>query len=207
MPARTLALLSIVLGAAAAGWILVARESDSMMMGGAASYLGIWVAMTVAMMLPSAAPTLLLVDRLARSATLPFALGYAVVWTAVGVAAYVVTSRLSWHATAALLVAAGIYQVLPLKRACLRRCRTPLAFLRAHAGEPPLLVGARHGALCVGCCAGLMAVLVALGMSSLVWMAVVGLAILWEKTLPHGERVATASAFALVAGGAWTAFA
>src|SRR5206468_145214 len=121
-----------------------------------------------------------------RAATPLFALGYLVAWTAFGVVAYLVTSRIEWHATAALLVAAGIYQVLPLKRACLRRCRNPLAFLRAHAGDPPLVLGTRHGVFCIGCCAGLMVVLLALGMASPAWTAVVAVAIAIEKTWSHG---------------------
>jgi predicted metal-binding membrane protein len=199
--ARRIGVGASLLGVAALGWAYVAREGGGMMMAGVAPYLAVWVAMTVAMMLPSAAPTLLLVDRLSPAATPLFGLGYLVVWAAVGLAAYAVSMRVSWHATALLLVAAGVYQVLPLKRACLRRCRSPLAFLRRHASEPPFLVGARHGVLCVGCCAGLMTVLLALGMSSLVWMTVVGVAILCEKTLPHGERLAAATAVALVGAG------
>jgi predicted metal-binding membrane protein len=176
-----------------------------MMTGGAPAYLGIWVAMTAAMMLPSSAPMLLLVDRLSHSATPPFALGYVATWAAAGIAAYVATSRLHWHAAAAALVAAGLYQLVPLRHACLQRCRNPLAFLRAHASEPPFLVGARHGAFCVGCCAGLMVLLLVVGMTSAVWMGVVGLAMLVEKTAPHGERLALPTAAALVTAGVWAA--
>ncbi len=204
MTARRIRIGASVLAVSGLGWVVVASDGNAMM-GGPASYLGFWAAMTVAMMLPSAAPTLLLVEALSRRAAALFALGYLLVWTGVGGVAYAVSMRVSWHATAALLVAAGVYQALPLKRACLRRCRHPLPFLRRHAGEPALVVGVRHGALCVGCCAGLMTVLLALGMSSLAWMAAAGALIAWEKVLPHGDRVATASAAALVGAGIWTA--
>jgi predicted metal-binding membrane protein len=203
--ARRIGVGATVLALAVLGWAVVARKGDGMMMGGTGSYLGIWVAMTVAMMLPSAAPTLLLVDTLSRRAAPFFAVGYLLVWTALGALAYAVSTRVSWHPTAALLVAAGVYQVSPLKQACLRRCRHPLAFLRRYAAEPPLAVGARHGAFCVGCCGGLMVVLLALGMSSLAWMAAAGAVIGAEKLMPHGERVAAASAVALLGAGGWMA--
>jgi predicted metal-binding membrane protein len=195
---RTVAVLLVV---AAAGWVAVAARGP-MMMDGALPYLGTWIAMTVAMMLPSAAPMLLLVDRLSPSATTPFASAYLLVWAAVGIAAYAWTSRVTLGGTALVLAAAGVYQLLPAKRACLRRCRHPLPFLRDHSGERPFVVGLRHGAFCVGCCAGLMAVLVALGMASIAWMVVVGAVILAEKALPQGEALATASAVALLGAAA-----
>jgi predicted metal-binding membrane protein len=193
-----------VLAAAAVGWAVVVDRSESLMMdGGAFPYLALWVAMTAAMMLPSAAPMLMLVDRMAHRATPLFGLGYVVSWTAFGTAAYIVSSGIDWHGTAALLAGAGVYQLLPFKRSCLRRCRNPLAFLRAHASEPPFAVGVRHGAFCVGCCAGLMVVLLALGMASIVWMAVLSLVIAVEKTWRRGELLAPASAVALLSAAAW----
>jgi predicted metal-binding membrane protein len=207
MTAGRLGTAALLLGLVAAAWALLVARADSMMMRGPLSYLGVWIAMTVAMMLPSAAPMLLLVDRLSRRATPWFALGYLLAWSAFGAGSYFVTSHIGWHEPATLLVAAGVYQALPLKRACLRRCRQPLAFLRRHADDPALVAGIRHGAFCVGCCFGLMVALLALGMASLVWMAVAGLAILGEKTLPRGEWLAPASAFVLVGSGAWLAIA
>jgi predicted metal-binding membrane protein len=146
--------------------------------------------MTAAMMLPSTVPMLLLVDRLHRGAVPPFAIGYLVAWTIFGVAAYEVGMRIGWNDAGVLLIAAGVYQVLPLKRACLRRCRNPLAFLRAHGRRGPLLTGIAHGAYCVGCCLGLMLAVLAIGIASVTWMAVAAAAILAEKVLPHGELVA-----------------
>jgi predicted metal-binding membrane protein len=200
--------LAVVLATATLGWAIVVDHSDTLMMdGGALPYLALWIAMTAAMMLPSAAPMLLLVDRLSHRATPLFALGYVASWTAFGVLAYLVSSNVDWHATAALLAVAGVYQLLPLKRSCLRRCRNPLGFLRAHSGEPPFVVGVRHGAFCVGCCAGLMVVLLALGMASIVWMAVLALAIALEKTWRRGELLAAASAIALLSAASWMVLA
>jgi len=202
--ARRIGLVSALLGVVVLAWALVLKQTDGMMAAGIWPYLSLWVVMTVAMMLPSAAPMLLLVDRLSSSAATPlFAVGYLLAWTAFGAAAYWIGSLFAWPATGALLVAAGVYQVLPLKHACLRRCRNPLGFLRDHAGESPLRVGIIHGAYCVGCCAGLMVVLLALGMMNVVWMALVAAAVLAEKLLPGGERLAPASAVVLVASGAW----
>jgi predicted metal-binding membrane protein len=198
--ARDIGVVSSALGLAALGWAVVIAQRNLMAMT-LPSYLGIWIAMTAAMMLPSAAPMLLLVDRLSHRATPGFLAGYLVAWGAFGFAAYEVSSRVRWHATAALLVAAGVHQLLPLKRECLRRCRNPLAFLRSHADEPPLAVGIRHGMLCIGCCAGLMVVLLALGMMSLVWMTAVGGAILAEKVLPLGEHLAPVTGIGLIGAG------
>jgi predicted metal-binding membrane protein len=203
---RDIGVISWVLGIAAVGWAIVVEQRDLMAFT-MPSYLGIWIAMTVAMMLPSATPMLLLVDRLSHTAMPGFMAGYLVAWGAFGLAAYEVTTHIHWHVTAALLVAAGVHQLLPLKRACLRRCRNPLAFLRSHADERPLAVGIRHGALCVGCCAGLMVVLLALGMMSIVWMTAIGAAILSEKVLPVGERVAALTGAGLIGAGVMVAIA
>jgi predicted metal-binding membrane protein len=202
--ARRIGLGSALLGVFVLAWALVLVQTNGMMAAGIWPYLSLWVVMTVAMMLPSATPMLLLVDRLSgASATPRFLGGYLIAWTAFGAAAYLVGSLVAWPATGALLIAAGVYQLLPVKQACLRRCRNPVGFLREHAGEGPLRVGVVHGATCVGCCAGLMVVLLGLGMMNVLWMALVGAAILAEKLLPHGERLAPLSALALVASGTW----
>ncbi|HXH97116.1 MAG TPA: DUF2182 domain-containing protein, partial [Gaiellaceae bacterium] len=106
-----------------------------------------------------------------------------------------------WVAGATLLLAA-VYQLTPLKDACLGKCRSPLGFLlgswrSGHAGA--LRMGARHGAWCVGCCWALMASLFALGVMSITWMAVVAGLIAVEKTLPW-RRVATWGTAALLLG-------
>ena len=104
-------------------------------------------------------------------------------------------------------MAAGIYQLTPLKAACLRHCRSPLHFLlggrRGTVGA--LRAGVGHGGYCVGCCSGLMLALFALGVMSLAWMAVVAVVVLAEKALPRGFAVARVLAVCLLAGGIWVA--
>jgi predicted metal-binding membrane protein len=176
-------------------------------------YLGIWVTMTVAMMLPSAVPAARHVARLARGVpTLFFTAGYLAVWTCYGLLAYgvfrLVTSFdfgwLAWdrggpYAAGGVVVAAGLYELTPLKRLNLRRCRSP-----RHPGSA-LGSGLAHGLDCVGCSGALMAVLFVLGVMSLSWMTVVAVAIFAEKVLPHGPRLAPLFAVALVALGFWVA--
>jgi predicted metal-binding membrane protein len=189
-------------------------------LGGLRWYLGIWVTMTTAMMLPSAAPTALLVARVSRGApTGIFSAGYLAVWTAYGLAAYgvfrVVTSFdtgwLAWDASGryvagGAIAAAGIYELTPLKERCLRRCLRPLDYVRRN-GEPrrPLRIGLAYGLYCVGCCIGLMTALFALGVMSILWMAVVAGVIFAEKVLPHGMRLSRVVAPALVLLGIWVA--
>jgi predicted metal-binding membrane protein len=184
-------------------------------------FIGIWLTMTSAMMLPSAAPTTLVYARLGTGArTALFVAGYLVAWCGFGVAAYLLSraareaapsfvawdERGPWIAGAAL-IAAGLYQLTPLKRACLRHCRSPLHFLlhRRDGHLAAASTGLVHGGYCIGCCAGIMVALFALGIMSVFWMAVAALAILVEKTLPGGEVFARMLAFGLVAVGGWIA--
>jgi predicted metal-binding membrane protein len=176
-------------------------------------FLGIWVTMTAAMMLPSAAPAARHVARIARRApTLLFAAGYLAVWTGYGLLAYgvfrLVTSLdigwLAWdrggpYVAGGAIVAAGLYELTPLKRLGLRRCRS------APHGGNAVRSGLAHGLDCVGCSGALMAVLFALGMMSLFWMAVVAVAIFAEKVLPRGPTLAPVFAAAMVALGIWVA--
>src|SRR4029450_5661962 len=137
---------------------------------------------------PSVAPTVALYSKLkhtrAVGAPLLFACGYLLVWSAVGLLAYALAlfgavlawdNAGRWVAGATLLVAAA-YELTPLKDVCLGKCRTPLGFLLGSWRDGlsgSLRMGARHGAWCVGCCWALMASLFALGVISVVWMAVV----------------------------------
>jgi predicted metal-binding membrane protein len=182
-------------------------------LGGLWWYLGIWVTMTAAMMLPSAAPAARQVARLARHLpTLFFTAGYLAVWTGYGLAAYalyrLVTSFdldwLAWdgagpYVAGGVIVAAGLYELTPVKRLSLRRCRS------AHHPGSAFRSGLAHGVDCVGCSGALMAVLFVLGVMSLFWMAVVAVAIFAEKVLPRGPRLAPMFAVALVALGIWIA--
>jgi predicted metal-binding membrane protein len=215
MTSRALGVGSALIGVSLIAWAVVVHQTQGMDtgpsadLGGLAWYTGLWVAMTGAMMLPASAPTVLLVDRLSRSATPRFLAGYLVAWTAYGLAAYGLARAIAaagvGHSGAAgpLIAAAGLYGLTPLKRACLKHCRHPLAFLMRHASLGPVRTGVVHGGYCVGCCAGLMVVLFAVGMMSVFWMVVVTAVIAAERIAPFGERLVTPIGVALVAVGCW----
>jgi predicted metal-binding membrane protein len=214
--ARSRTAILLVAGAAVAWAVVVTRmrgmdAGPGTDLGGLGWYLGIWVTMTAAMMLPSTVPVAGAVARLARrNRTVLFVVGYLTMWTVYGLAAYGLyrflssldTGWLAWDErgpwlAGAVIVAAGIYELTPVKRWSLRRCRS------ARHPENPLRSGLAHGLDCVTCSGGLMAVLFVLGVMSLFWMALVAVAIFAEKVLPHGARLATALALALVALGVW----
>jgi len=185
-----------------------------------------WAVMMVGMMAPSATPAMLLfagaqarrAGGRARLAVPMFALGYALVWLGFSACAALAQWALhdasllsasmaasSQHVGGAILCAVGVYQWLPLKRACLVRCRSPLAFLMARWRDGPLgalQMGLRHGAWCVGCCFALMAVLFVVGVMNLLAVAVLALFVLVEKTGPAGVAVARAGGVLLIAAGA-----
>jgi predicted metal-binding membrane protein len=220
-------LVALLLGAALVAWIVTVQRMRGMDagpgtdLGTLAWFLGIWVTMMAAMMLPSTAPTVLMFARSRGSGqTWLFMLGYLLAWTGYGLLAYAIyrairaedPSFLAWDergpwVAGCALALAGLYQLTPLKTACLRHCRSPLHFLlRGRAGRlGAVWMGFEHGGLCIGCCAGLMLALFALGVMSLFWMAVVAAAILIEKVLPGGESFARLLAVALVALGLWVA--
>jgi predicted metal-binding membrane protein len=179
-------------------------------LGTLAWFVGVWVVMTAAMMFPSVAPTVALYSRMTKSrspvAPLLFASGYLVAWTSVGVVALAVATAggrisgdlLSWDragrwVAGATLIVAAVYELTPLKDVCLGKCRSPLGFLLGswRGGlSGAVQMGTRHGAWCVGCCWALMASLFALGVMSVVWMAVVAALIAFEKLIPS-RRTAT----------------
>jgi predicted metal-binding membrane protein len=216
--ARRRTAILLVAGAAVA-WALSVERMRGMDagpgtdLGGLGWYLGIWVTMTAAMMLPSAVPAAGHAVRVAgRNTTVLFVAGYLAVWTVYGLVAYGLyrflssldTGWLAWDergpwVAGAVIVAAGIYEVMPLKRRGLRRCRG------ATHPQSPLRSGLAHGLDCVTCSGGLMAVLFVLGVMSLFWMALVAVAIFAEKVVPHGARIATPLAVGLVALGVWVA--
>jgi predicted metal-binding membrane protein len=172
-------------------------------------FIGLWVVMMAAMMFPSVAPTVALYARMTRLRSpmrpLLFAAAYLVVWTAVGLVSYGLFevgktwfgSQLAWTAggrwvAAAVLAVAAVYELTPLKNVCLGKCRSPLGFLLGNwrDGETGAAeMGAKHAAWCVGCCWALMAALFALGVMSLVLMAVVAALITAEKTIPWRRPV------------------
>jgi len=216
-PTRTMLLLS---GLVVAAWAVTVERMQGMDagpgtdLGGLGWYLGIWVTMTAAMMLPSEAPAALLLARLRRGLpTFLFVAGYLTVWTAYGLAAYALfrivtsfdTGWLAWdeggpYVAGAVIAAAGVYELTPLKQLCLRRCRSP------HPDGPALRSGLASGLHCVGCSGGLMAVLFALGVMSVFWMVVVAGVIFAEKVLPQGLRLTRAVAIAVLVLGIWVAF-
>jgi predicted metal-binding membrane protein len=185
-----------------------------------------WTVMMVAMMVPSATPMILafLVVNQNRSGThrplVPvgiFLLGYLAVWTAFSAVATLTQWGLHQAAflsttmavtspalNGGLLIAAGTFQLTPLKRACLKGCRTPLSFLMSEWREGAagaFFMGLRHGASCLGCCWILMGLLFVAGVMNLFWVAVIALVVMAEKILPKGEVLAHIAGIVLVAAG------
>ncbi len=178
-----------------------------------------WTAMMVAMMIPATLPLILLYrvfagDRLspgrARVCTAALLGGYVAVWVVAGLPVYAyalaaeAVGRFAAVLPAVLLVIGGVYQFTSLKRSCHARCSNPLLFL-AHKWKPgaagALRLGALHGLDCLGCCAGLMVALVALGMMNLALVFTAALVVFAEKTLPNSHRIARLLGVLLVAGG------
>jgi predicted metal-binding membrane protein len=176
--------------------------------------------MMAAMMFPSVAPTVALYSRMTkqRAPLLPlgFTTGYLLTWAVAGVLAYAIGVSINsmapdllaweqagrWTAGATLIVAA-VYELTPLKDVCLAKCRSPLGFLLGSwrgGWSGAVQMGAKNGAWCVGCCWALMASLFALGVMSIVWMAVVASLIAAEKIVPW-RRVAHGTAAVLLAVG------
>lgn len=185
-----------------------------------------WSVMMIGMMLPGATPMILLfamVNRKKREAGHPFvptgafALGYAGAWTAFSLFATI--GQWALHGAAllspmlagtsavlagALFIAAGTYQLTPLKHACLKNCRSPLHFIMTrwrNGGGGALRMGLEHGAYCVGCCWFLMGLLFVLGVMNLLWVAALTILVLVEKAVPRGEWTARISGVAMLAGG------
>ena len=182
-----------------------------------------WCVMMVAMMVPSAAPMILAFLSLNKRrqgtagpavSTYLFLLGYVLVWSLYSAGAtlaqwglheavlispaMVVTSPLL---TGFLLVAAGIFQWTALKKRCLTHCRSPLAFLMSKWREGrwgALAMGFEHGGYCVGCCWILMALLFAVGVMNLFWVAAIAIFVMGEKLLPYGEQIGKIAGVGLV---------
>jgi predicted metal-binding membrane protein len=153
-------------------------------------FVGAWALMMVAMMLPGAVPAIM---RRARAdgivAVLHFAGAYLAVWVLVGLAVYVFYRPHGDKAAAAVIIAAGLYELTPLKRECRRQCRKRLRS------------GLRFGVYCVGSSIGLMATLAAIGLMSVTWSAVVAVLISAQKLLPLRASTDVAVAVALLALG------
>jgi predicted metal-binding membrane protein len=195
--------------------------------------IAMWWIMMIAMMTPSAAPTILLYARVHRyelargkvqdndAPTGAFAAGYLLVWLAFSVAAttllwaleraelisaMMMGSRSRWL-SGAVLLAAGLYQLSPVKNACLAHCRSPTAFLSRHwrpQARGALRLGAMHGAYCVGCCWMLMALLFVGGVMNLAWIAALAILVMIEKVAPAGQWVSRGAGIALICWGVAT---
>jgi predicted metal-binding membrane protein len=174
-----------------------------------------WAAMMVAMMVPSAAPAILLFAKVHRHALGPnitppataILAGYLGCWFGfAGLAAELQLALgnamiVGHSAAAALLIAAGLYQLSPLKDACLTRCRSPALFLARHYRPGvwgAVRLGLLHGAYCVGCCWLLMALLFVGGVMNLGWVALLTLLVAAEKLLPGGQWIARISGAGLI---------
>jgi predicted metal-binding membrane protein len=218
----------ILLLIAAVAWVDVIRSSlgapDMMMtmfmpmtMTDGLVFVASWTVMMTAMMLPSAIPMIGLYDATQRgeATTVPkgvpvavFTLVYLVMWAVSGIPVYVANTflmalspRAFAYGVTAILLAAGVFQLSPLKRACLRVCRSPLGFLLGHwrAGlRGSLALGWSHAMYCLGCCWALMLVLVAAGAMGLAWVLLIAAIVAAEKLLPRGEWIARATGGAFV---------
>ena len=193
-----------------------------------AATLAMWMVMMVGMMVLRAPRRLMLLfdalrmhgdpaRRRDRRATTLFAAGYVLAWGAFSVLA----TTAQWALTASkllvgdddrqspafagsLLMIAGAYQFTPLKTACLSQCRSPAEFLVKH-GRPgplgPLLMGLQHGVQCIGCCWALMALLFAIGVMNLLWVAALAVFVFIEKLAPAGPLVGRVGGFLLICAG------
>jgi predicted metal-binding membrane protein len=187
-----------------------------------------WWVMMVGMMLPSAAPMILTFATLQRRKrdrdepyvpTAMFVAGYLIAWGAFCLAATAAQWELQRSALLSPMLGlasplfggvyfifAGIYQFTPLKNVCLRHCRSPFAFVLNHwrdGWDGALRMGTSHGAYCLGCCWVLMALLFAVGVMNLIWVAAIAAFVFAEKLLPGGVWVGRVGGSAMAAFGLW----
>jgi predicted metal-binding membrane protein len=176
-------------------------------------YVGAWLAMTVAMMLPTVSPLVAMFARMTEgrsnrdSLLALLILGYLSIWTVFGLLAHsldmalraiaVATGPLNfngWAIGAALVGVAGAFQFSRLKYHCLEQCRTPLSFIAGHwrgasARRQSFMLGLRHGLFCIGCCWAIMLLMFVVGTGSLGWMLAIGAVMATEKNAPWGPRL------------------
>jgi predicted metal-binding membrane protein len=179
MPAVTATALTGTLGPAAGCWVISVWQMNGMGMGTATqlgslgAFIAVWVAMMAAMMLPGAAPAVLRRAHAGGVRAVPlFAGSYLAVWALAGLAVYAAYRPHGTLAAGAMVIAAALYEVAPLKRHFRRRCR-------GATGS-----GFTFGLYCAGSSAGLMLVLLALGVMSVTWMALIAVLVLAQKLLP-----------------------
>jgi predicted metal-binding membrane protein len=185
------------LGLAAASWALAVDRMDGMDMGVAteigsfASFVTAWVSMMAAMMLPGALPAVAMRARSRRpELAVPLFVGsYLAVWSIVGLAVYALYRPHGTAIAGAVTIAAGLYELTPLKRLSRRRCRETISS------------GFQFGLCCIGSSLGLMLMLPALGLMSVAWMSIVAVLILGQKLFPPRASVDLALAVAVIALG------
>ena len=188
-----------------------------------------WWTMMMAMMLPSAAPAILTFAAVSRkfaaqTNTAPpvafFATAYAAIWTGFSVVAVILQISLSGRIMLStmmavtssfvgggLLIAAGIYQLSPLKSACLRKCQAPLMFLARNWRKGrlgALQMGFEHGIYCIGCCWVLMGLLFYGGVMELRWIVGLAIYVAVEKLIPAGNILSRSAGLLLIGWGMWT---
>lgn len=233
-------ILGALLALAAGAWALVSWQAfagpappagantASLLTSGMAVtlFMGMWVAMMVAMMFPAAAPMILIFSRLQTSRrvaerpyvpTAFFVSAYLLVWATAGVLAFLGAqlaggladrypglSQNGSRIAGVLLVLAGVYQLTPLKATCLRTCRSPMSFILNHWREGRLgsvRMGVQHGLFCLGCCWLLFLLLFPLGIMNIAAMAAVAVLVFAEKATPWGARLSIVLGGGLIAYG------
>jgi predicted metal-binding membrane protein len=221
-----LGIVAALLAAAGFAWWSTADRMAGMdagpgtALGSVTWFTGVWATMMAAMMLPSLAPTAAVFAALVRrelSRVLLFACGYLLVWSVAGIGAYglfelgktLFAGSLAWHSggrwlAAGVLALAALYQLTPLKRAFLSKCRRPMRFLDGswqNTRPRAIVTGMRNGGWCLGCSWALMAALFALGVMSLTWMGLIAVLVALEKIGPweRSARFATAAVLAVLA--------
>jgi len=191
--------VATTIGLAAAAWVVAVRQMHGMDMGVATrlgsfvSFIAVWVVMMAAMMLPGAAPAVLRRARASgRVRAVPLFIGsYLAVWALAGAVVYALYRPHGSMAAGAVTVAAGLYELTPLKRHFRRRCRDTVRS------------GFGFGLCCAGSSIGLMVMLVALGVMSITWMLVIAVLVLAQKLLPAKAAVDVPVALAIIGLGIW----
>jgi predicted metal-binding membrane protein len=192
--AATAAALAVTLGLAAASWVVAVRQMHGMDMGAATElgsfgfFVAVWLSMMAAMMLPGATPAVLRrAHDSGRVRAVPLFVGsYLAVWILIGIVVYALYRPHGSLAAGAVAIAAGAYEFTPLKQHCRRRCRESVRS------------GFQFGGYCVGSSIGLMLMLVALGVMSVTWMAVIAVVVLAQKLLPSNAAFDVPLALAII---------
>ncbi len=239
LPRERYLILGSLLVLAAISWALLIWQSANMnnqtmgltMEMSAALFIVLWVVMMIAMMFPTAAPMILMFTAVYAGKrrqeqpfvpTWVFISAYLLIWTLFGVLAYPLAlgseklaEQSMWLMQNAsrlggvILVIAGLYQLSPLKRVCLSKCRTPLQFILGswHGGYGGAFrMGLEHGAYCLGCCWLLFVILFPLGIMNIAVMALLTVLIYAEKSFPIGRQISQAAGVALILYGVLVTF-